>query len=167
MNETDDEGQAVKGTTPSFLKKALVVIAHGFGLGLLKPAPGTWGSLLGIPLAWGLGRLDHQTAILIWLALFLLGVVACDAAARHFAKKDPGQCVIDEYVAMGLIAILMPLGLFGLLMMFAAFRLFDIWKPWPIKQFEKLPGGWGVMADDVVAALYATGLLWLLLKGIA
>ena len=142
------------------------MLAHGFGLGLLKPAPGTWGSLLGLPLAWGLGRLSPTTAGLLWVAMFLVGVAACGAAARYFNRKDPGQCVIDEYLALPLIGFVVPMGGLNLLLAFGLFRLFDIWKPWPIKQFEKIPGGWGVMADDVIAAGYAAGVLWVALKGL-
>lgn len=153
----DDHQQKNSGAN-----RILVVLAHGFGLGLLKPAPGTWGSLLGLPVAWVMGQLDPLVASAVWIVLFLLGVKACDAAAAWFQRKDPGQCVIDEYVAMGLIAILLPLGPADLVLMFVSFRVFDIFKPWPIKSFEKLPGGWGVMADDVVAALYATATMWAL-----
>lgn len=151
---------------PGPIDRFLVVLAHGFGLGLLKPAPGTWGSLLGLPLAWGLDQLDTPTAAGLWIALFLLGVVACNAASRRFQGKDPGQCVIDEYVAIPLIGFVVPMGTTTLLLAFGLFRLFDIWKPWPIKKFEKLPGGWGVMADDVVAAGYAAAVLWIVMKGI-
>ena len=154
-------------TRPGPIDRVLVILALGFGLGLLKPAPGTWGSLLGLPIAWGLAQLEPPIAAGLWIALFLLGVLACDAASRHFAGKDPGQCVIDEYVAIPLIGFVVPMGPTTLLLAFVLFRLFDIWKPWPIKKFEKLPGGWGVMADDVVAAGYAAAVLAILTKGIA
>ena len=143
--------------------RILVVLAHGFGLGLLKPAPGTWGSLLGLPLAWGLAQLSLPIAAVLWLGLFLLGVAACGAAAQSFNQKDPGQCVIDEYVALPLVTFLFPTSLRTLMLAFVLFRIFDIWKPPPIRQIERIPGGWGVMADDVVAAAYAAGVLWLVL----
>lgn len=146
------------------LDRVLVPLAHGFGLGLIKPAPGTWGSLLGLPIAAFLGQQTPAIGWAIWIVMFLIGVVTCDAAARHFARKDPGECVIDEYVAIPMIALIIPMGWTTLLLTFGLFRLFDIWKPWPIKAVEKIPGGWGVMADDIVAAGYAAGVLALLLN---
>lgn len=145
-------------------QRALVEVAVGFGLGRIKPAPGTWGSLLGLPLAFGLSQVERPIGVAIWAVLVVVGVIACNAAAAHYGRKDPGECVVDEYVALAGIALVMPLGMLDLLLAFGLFRLFDIWKPWPIKQFERLPAGWGIMADDVVAAGYATGVLWALMR---
>jgi phosphatidylglycerophosphatase A len=129
-------------------------LATGFGAGFLWPAPGTWGSLLGAvlfilllaPLAWG-----WQLAA--GVALTILGTVAAEVAAPGLGGDDPSAVVVDEWAAMWLsmVAIGTPL---GWAMAFFLFRIFDIIKPFPGRRFEALHGGVGIMADDVVAALY-------------
>lgn len=159
-------------------------LATGFGLGYLPIAPGSWGSLGGVALAWGLAKLPiaRRGVNLAWegrdfpfyfsflvaviLATAILGVWAAGRAARHFGKEDPGPVVIDEI--SGQLATFIGLGLLlrpnwkYLLAGFILFRAFDIWKPFPARQAESLPGGWGIMADDWVAGIYAALGLWLL-----
>jgi len=94
--------------------------------------------------------------------LFLVGVPICAAAGRHFGVTDAGQIVIDEIAAFACVFLFVPVTLPTALMGFLLFRLFDIWKPWPIRRFERFPGGWGVMADDTIAGLFAGGVLWLI-----
>jgi len=139
-------------------------------------ASGTWGSAGGVLLHLGLvtllgaGALAAPLYLLVIVAITLIGVRAADVAERHYARRDDGRIVIDE-VAGQLIA-LAPLVLFApaqtrhpvyLAAGFLLFRLFDIWKPGPVRAAERgFEGGWGVMLDDVVAGLLAalaTGLL--------
>lgn len=136
------------------LEQASRLLATGFGAGFLRPAPGTWGSLLGValfipllsPLAW-----PWQLAA--GLLLTVLGTVAADVAAPGLGGDDPSAVVVDEWAAMWLsmVAIGSPL---GWLLAFLCFRVFDIIKPFPGRRLEALHGGLGIMADDVVAALY-------------
>ncbi len=136
-------------------------IATCFGLGYFWPAPGTWASAAALPLAWiivlvlGPGGLTFAT-----LAVAMIGVWAGGAYAAWSGKRDPREVVIDEvagqWLALALVAAversLSPLAL-GIA--FLAFRFFDIVKPEPARRAENLRGGWGVMADDLVAGAYA------------
>jgi len=137
------------------------LIGTWFGTGLLPKAPGTWGSLAALPIAWMLGaRFGPAAVILAAAVLFGLGLWAVKAYLAQTPDRDPGAIVIDE-VAGQMLAVA-PAGLdplaFGL--GFIAFRFFDILKPWPIKALERgLGGALGVMADDIAAALYAAALL--------
>lgn len=140
-------------------------LALGFGSGLITPAPGTWGTLAALPLAalllW-LGVSGGELALLT-LPLFLLGVWLCDVTGRALGVADSGHIVWDEIVAMLLVLALVPATPLWWALAFAAFRLFDIVKPWPIRWLDRhVHGGFGVMLDDVVAALFATLLLRLL-----
>jgi phosphatidylglycerophosphatase A len=139
-------------------------VATFFGAGLGKPGPGTWGSVAAL-LIWAAESMSgHPSAhtelvgLLIWIALAIaLGVPAATIVAREAGRKDPQIVVIDE-VAGQWIALLFspPDWLHGLLALLL-FRLFDITKPFPVRQLENLPEGWGIVFDDVAAGLYALG----------
>ncbi|GHD74629.1 phosphatidylglycerophosphatase A family protein [Vogesella fluminis] len=140
-------------------------LALGFGSGLITPAPGTWGTLAALPLAalllW-LGVSGGMLALLT-LPLFLLGIWLCDVTGRALGVADSGHIVWDEIVAMLLVLALVPATPLWWLLAFAAFRLFDIVKPWPIRWLDRhVHGGFGVMLDDAIAALFATLLLRLI-----
>src|SRR5258706_9215383 len=132
-------------------------IALGFGAGLAPKAPGTFGTLVAFPIYWALATVLHPLAIaFVAIPLFFVGVWACDRTGRDLGVSDHGSMVWDEIVAfLPLLAIAsqdwrLQLYAFGL------FRLFDIWKPPPIRALERgAKGGMGVMIDDVVAAFYA------------
>lgn len=149
-------------STPRPLHQRLTyVLAVGFGLGLAPAAPGTFGSLLGPPLVWLVQNcgipLPGQTAVAV--VLILLGAPICRIGAEVLGKKDPGAVVYDEIVSFFLVFAAVPVTWLTALLGFGLFRLFDITKPWPARQFESLPAGWGIMADDLVAGLYAGALL--------
>ena len=136
-------------------------LAEGCGLGRIPKAPGTFGSLWGIPIGWLFWHF-HTPAIfrgLIWLLFFLTGIWLCGRAATLRQRKDPGSVVWDEITAFPLVWIAVDLSWTALFTGFLLFRLFDIAKPWPIRRFEKLPGGLGIMADDQIAAIYAAAIL--------
>lgn len=142
---------------PQPIRDPRVWLAVGLGIGLVPVAPGTFGSLWGPVLVWGLASVGIVGYWLVptTILLFLLGVPICAAGAKHFQRKDPPWVVFDEIVAFPLMYVLTPLTWWTALLGFALFRFFDVLKPWPIKRFEALPGGWGIMIDDYLAAIHA------------
>jgi phosphatidylglycerophosphatase A len=131
-------------------------IALGGGLGLIPFAPGTFGTLLALPIFWLAGpRLDPVVYLGGLAALFALGVWACDVTGRALGDADHGGMVWDETVAFLLVLFFTPVYSYWQAFAFLLFRLFDIAKPPPIRHYERtVKGGLGVMIDDVVAALY-------------
>jgi phosphatidylglycerophosphatase A len=139
----------------------LVHVATAGGAGLAPVAPGTAGAAVGVVLHLPLAALGPWLYALAVLALLSLGLRAAEAAERFFCRKDDGRIVIDEVV--GQLLALAPLALPGLgtgwlpvVTGFVAFRVFDVWKPAPVRRAERLGGGAGVMLDDVVAGALAT-----------
>lgn len=139
-----------------------------FGIGRLHPGPGTWGSattvLLWTALAYAL-PLALRTPIAIALALLvtLIGIPAATQVSRAYATKDPQFVVIDEVAGQLIALIAAPLSWKTFLAGFILFRAFDIVKPPPVRQLEKLPEGTGIVLDDVAAGLYALAVMQLLL----
>ena len=137
--------------------------ALGFGSGLLPKAPGTFGTLVGFPLFWLIFNYSFSTQLMIIALLFLFGVYVCDKTGRDLGVSDHGTIVWDEIVAMMLMLTIAHLHWLTCLLAFLLFRLFDIWKPFPISYFDaKLKNGFGVMFDDLLAALYAMASMWLI-----
>jgi phosphatidylglycerophosphatase A len=131
-------------------------LAFGFGSGLSPFAPGTAGTLAAIPFAIGLMLLPTAAYWVILLLLLLAGVRLCDITASRLGQHDPGSIVWDEMVGYWLAIAFIPLHWAWLAAAFVAFRVFDIFKPWPIRWAEKrFGGGAGIMFDDIVAAVYA------------
>jgi phosphatidylglycerophosphatase A len=132
------------------------LLATGFGVGLAPAWPGTAGSLLGLALALPLRSLPALAQIAIIGAAFAVGVWACERAGRALGEPDAGAIVWDEVVGMAAVALLAPPGIGWALAGFAAFRAFDIVKPWPIRVIDRrLQNGFGVMLDDALAAACA------------
>ncbi|MCY2968551.1 MAG: phosphatidylglycerophosphatase A [Planctomycetota bacterium] len=145
----------------NFVDRLVVFVATGFGAGWLPVAPGTWGSAVGIAAAWGLNFLPWEFRIIAAVSGFLVGIPLCSRAARLLGTADdPGAIVFDEIVGVIWTLLFVPFGVSTAILGFLLFRLFDTTKPWPIRRFEKLHGGLGVMADDLAAALAAGGILW-------
>ena len=132
------------------------LVAFGFGAGLVPVAPGTWGTLLALPVFLLVSpRLEPVEFLLMLLALFALGVWACDVTGRSLGNSDHGGMVWDETVAFLLVLFFTPAGLHWQALAFLIFRLFDILKPPPIRYYERtFKNGFGVMLDDLVAAFY-------------
>lgn len=143
-----------------------------FGLGHLRPAPGTWGSLPPIALAALLYLLGHgpgtapilfSLAFAVILLAFSLACILQGDAAEAKWGKDPSNVVADETAGQCVPLLFLPaaafadwpLALFTLVLAFLAFRIMDILKPWPAFRLQELPGGWGILVDDLVAGLYA------------
>ncbi len=188
--------------------RAALAIATIFGVGFLRPGPGTWGSVAGLILTWyssqvlfpgmysGYGTSQGGSAdlsvswplfinLVLAVAVALIGVWAANVVEKLLGEKDPQIVVIDEVSGQQLTLLLgaawlvpvsrliefahrrspSALGLSLVnwkyfLLGFILFRVFDIWKPFPARQAERLPGGWGIMADDWIAAIYAAIGLW-------
>lgn len=137
--------------------------ALGLGSGLAPKAPGTFGTLIGFPLFWLLQNYSFSMQLVIIASLFLIGIYVCDKTGKDLGVRDHGAIVWDEIVAMMLVLSLAPQNLEGWIVAFLLFRLFDIWKPFPIRQLDaKLKNGFGVMFDDLLAALYAIASMWLI-----
>lgn len=124
--------------------------------GFVPVAPGTAGSVAGLAIFWALrsaGSLWVEGAALA--VICLVGAVVATRTEACYERTDPGVIVIDEVAGVLVTLFALPVGLWGTLLGFLLFRLFDITKPFPVRQAERIPAGWGVMADDIVAGLYA------------
>ena len=144
------------------------LVATFFGAGRLKPGPGTWGSLATV-IVWALVSSCIPAASRTWStiaaasAITLIGIPAATLVARASAAKDPQFVVIDEVAGQLVALIAVPLAWKTLLAGFILFRVFDIWKPFPIRRLERLPEGTGIMVDDLGAGFYALAIMHLLL----
>jgi phosphatidylglycerophosphatase A len=131
------------------------IIATWFGCGMVPKAPGTMGSLGAIPLYLLAARAGREGVGVAALAVTAIGIWAASAVARDLGKKDPQIVVVDEVA--GVLITMLPMADVSwraTLIGFVLFRLFDVTKPWPIRRFEGLPGGWGIVMDDVVAGVF-------------
>jgi phosphatidylglycerophosphatase A len=159
---------------PRLLHAMILLFAQGFGVGRIPFAPGTWGSLVG--LLWFAALLATRRYELYLLGTLCgagLSVWLCGAAERILKQKDPSSVVLDEIIAIpfcflpwitaqwlgsgklpALETFLTSQGLLAVAVIFVLFRVLDIWKPWPIRRSQRLPGGWGVTVDDLLAAAY-------------
>jgi len=136
------------------------------GLGNAPFAPGTVASIFaGIPAACLLAFAQKPMAAAIITLIFFLSCYAADETAKKMAKHDPKEVVIDELVGYLVTMLWFPITAKSLIVGLAAFRLFDIWKPWPVSFLDqKIRGGLGIVLDDVGAGIYAHALLWLTLR---
>ncbi len=131
-------------------------IAFGFGSGLVRGAPGTAGTLLALPIFWFLHpRLSDIAFMVLIVALFFVGIWACERTGRDLKVHDHGGMVIDEIVAFLLVLFLLPQEPLWKAFAFLLFRFFDIVKPIPIRYYDRtVKNGFGVMLDDLIAAFY-------------
>jgi phosphatidylglycerophosphatase A len=144
-------------------------IATFFGAGFGRPGPGTWGSVAAV-LLWAAyafslhpAPLALMVALLIGIVLtLLLGIPASTIVARESGRHDPQFVVIDEVAGQWITLLFCPIDLRHGLIALILFRLFDMTKPFPVRQLEKLPEGWGIVLDDMGAGLYALGVASLL-----
>ena len=140
------------------------IFAFGFGSGLIRPAPGTWGTLMGW-LIWVLllAHLSNTGIAVVLAASFLYGCLICHRVGKDLGRPDHGGMVWDEMVAIWLVLWFAPDSFWAQLVAFGLFRLFDIVKPPPIRFFDgRLKNGFGVMWDDMLAALYSIAVLAIL-----
>jgi phosphatidylglycerophosphatase A len=140
----------------NFRDKAAVFLATGFYVGYIPLTPGTFGSLLGLPLCFFLAGISLPAAIFAGLLLIGLAVWISGHAAKILKHKDPGCIVIDEMAGMVVTLTGVPFHLTSVIIGFVLFRIFDIVKPFPIRIIDRrLPGGAGIVADDVVDGVFA------------
>jgi phosphatidylglycerophosphatase A len=131
------------------------LLAFGLGTGLSPVAPGTAGSLFGVALAWASMALAFDLRVLIAIALIMGGIWLCGESARRMGVHDHPGIVWDEITGIYLVLLVTPVSIVAWAFGFGLFRLFDIWKPWPIRDLDhRMKGGLGIMLDDLVAALY-------------
>lgn len=155
-----------KLTAQQILRDPVLFLAFGFGSGLARKAPGTCGTLAAIPLYYFLMQFNSVLFYsLLTLAVTVIGVWICDLAAQKLGEHDFGGIVWDEIAGYLITMWWLSFTWQNVLAGFVLFRLFDIFKPWPIKWVDqKIHGGLGIMLDDVLAAVFAGGGLWLLDK---
>ena len=142
------------------------LIATVLHVGFLRPAPGTWGSLAALPLAWGLHTLGGFALLAVATALLFVAGLWATRELTQSGPHDPPEIVVDEVVGqwIALWSLSLPATLYGIdilamwpgwISAFVLFRLFDIWKPGPVGWADRQDGAWGVMLDDVIAGVFA------------
>jgi phosphatidylglycerophosphatase A len=143
--------------------KTARILATWFGVGLLPKAPGTWGSLAALPLGYAVIYWANLELFCVLTAFsFIIGIWASSIASKEIGTTDPSEIVIDEVVGQSIVLITIPPNIILYFFGFILFRFFDIIKPWPISWVDKqIKGGFGIMIDDVLAAIFAGVILWL------
>ena len=148
------------------MKKFCIFVASGFGIGLFAPfAPGTFGSIPGVALAYAVSVLPLWLQMPVCLGFTLLAIPFCDVAEKAFGIKDDGRIVADEWMLYPIAVIGIPLHdlpWWSMALFFLVVRALDIVKPPPARQLQAIPGGRGIVVDDFVANLYALGVNWLI-----
>jgi phosphatidylglycerophosphatase A len=138
-------------------------LAFGLGTGLLPKAPGTWGSLATAIAFWVIAPVDTTWLVGVTAVLLVAGIWICGESARRIGVHDHSGIVFDEVVGMLITLVVARPEPLWIAVAFLCFRLFDIWKPWPIRDLDhSLSGGLGIMLDDVLAALYAATVVYML-----
>lgn len=134
-----------------------VFVSAGFGSGMIRPAPGTWGSVFGVLVWWyALAGLAWPIQLLATVLVFALGTWTTSKVIEQYGVHDPGAVVVDEVVGVWLALLMVPQSLPMVALGFGLFRFFDIVKPWPVSWADRsVPGAFGVMLDDVLAGLLA------------
>ena len=141
---------------PIRLSNPVHFLAFGLGSGLAPKAPGTFGTLAAIPLYLLLSQLSLPIYAQVLVLASLVGVWLCGKTAKDLGVHDHPGIVWDEFCGYWLTMLAAPSGWFWIILGFILFRLFDIWKPWPISLADRrVPGGMGIMVDDLIAGLYA------------
>lgn len=141
--------------------KSCRFIATGFGVGYLPYAPGTWGTLLAVPLYFLIIKFFSNYFYAIVTLSFFFGILICDVATKAFKTQDDSRIVWDEIVGFWITMLLVPPLPWLILLGFILFRLFDVIKPWPIRLIDqRIHGGLGVMLDDVLAGILAGAALF-------
>ena len=146
----------------SLKQRLALILATGFGSGYSPFAPGTAGSAVGLLFVWGMSTLGLTGQLVAVLVVTVVSMIAADIVATSMGLKDPGLIVADEVAGMMVTMIAIPLSLKSLLLGFILFRVMDVVKPPPARQFEHFKGGIGIVADDLMAGVYAQ----LVLRGV-
>jgi phosphatidylglycerophosphatase A len=143
------------------MKKIWIALATFFGIGYLPIAPGTWASLVTVVVFYftPIPVFPFLPWLVITAVIYGIGVPAAASCEKHFQKKDPGYCVIDEVAGQIVSLWFLPRQAGFYIAAFFLFRFFDILKPFPIRKSESLPHGFGIMTDDILAGLYTLAVL--------
>ena len=142
------------------MRRFILFLATGFGVGYVPIAPGTLGTLVAIPIYYYLSEIPSPLYEITLVGFFFLSVWISENAERYFGKKDDGRIVIDEIMGFLITMLWIPKTILFIIVGFFLFRFFDILKPFPIRRLEKkLRGGYGVVLDDVLAGIYASIIL--------
>jgi phosphatidylglycerophosphatase A len=148
----------------NFKEQSVMFLATGFWVGNIPFAPGTFGSLIGLPLCFFLSRIELPLAMVLAVLFIIFSIGIAHAAEKIIRSKDPGCIVVDEIAGMLVALIGLPFNPLTVAIGFVVFRILDILKPFPIRALDKgISGGVGVVADDVVAGIFANCLLRLFL----
>lgn len=154
---------AEKQLAKKVLTNPINLLAFGLGSGLLPKAPGTWGTLVALPLYYAMLPLNMLSYLALTLLLTVIGVFICDYSSKKLGVHDHPGIVWDEICGYLITMIAAPVGWMWMLIGFVLFRIFDILKPWPIKWLDqKVKGGFGIMVDDVLAGVFAMASLQLI-----
>ena len=131
-------------------------IATGCFIGNLSVAPGTFGSILGLPLCFILAKIELTVALVVTIIFIFFAIMIAQEAEKILVEKDPGCIVLDEIAGLMVALIGLPFNIISVTAGFIIFRAFDIFKPYPIRYLEeRLPGGVAVVMDDVAAGIYS------------
>lgn len=150
---------------PALLRDPVHLLALGFGSGLAPVAPGTFGSLVGLLFGLAVAPFGFWPALAATIVVTIAGIWICGESARKLGVHDHSAIVWDEVAGMMLTLLAAPPTWWGTALAFGLFRLFDVWKPWPIREVDHgMRGGLGIMLDDVMAALMAAALLLVIKK---
>jgi phosphatidylglycerophosphatase A len=143
-----------------FRERAVLFLATGFFIGTVPVAPGTFGSIIGLPICFLISRLNFLLAVICAVLFIFFAIWIAAAAEEVLEKEDAGEIVIDEIAGLIVTFIGLPFTLKTMIAGFVIFRVFDILKPFPIRTFEKkVAGGLGVVLDDVLAGIYGNLIL--------
>lgn len=152
---------STKSDLSSIFQNPIHFIAFGFGSGLLPKMPGTWGTVAAIPIYLLIRNYPFWLYASLTFLLVVFSIYACDITARDIGVHDHPGIVIDEIVGFLLTMMAIPTSWPWIIAGFILFRIFDIWKPWPIRWLDQhIKGGLGIVVDDLLAAIYA----WLVLQ---
>ncbi len=143
-------------------EKIIKILATGFGAGLSPVMPGTAGTLVGALFCLAFSPLNWLFRFVLVAVLVGGAVYVSGRAEEIYQKKDDQRIVIDEIAGFLLAMLPVTINLLNLLLAFVLFRIFDIFKPFPLRDFQKFPGGWGVVADDIGAGIYTAAILLIL-----
>lgn len=138
-----------------FINKTALILSSWFGIGLIPRMPGTVGTLAAIPIGIVMNRLGLFFGAILLVICIVAGIWSAGVTERILGRDDPSEVVIDEVVGFLLTIYLLPVSWLSIVLGFVMFRFFDILKPFPIKRFERIGGGTGIILDDLAAGVYA------------
>jgi phosphatidylglycerophosphatase A len=145
---------------PALMRDPVHLVAFGFGSGLSPWAPGTFGTLIAVPIVLFVMQFGFVAHLGFAVLAAIFGIYVCGESARRLGVHDHPGIVWDEITGFTVTMLTVPANLYSVVAGFALFRLFDIWKPWPIRVADhSLSGGLGIMLDDVIAGIFAAAIL--------